>query len=50
MTEIGPTPGRPESDIYTVLLILASIFLLVGTVVIAVRAQHVFGTWLPLGL
>lgn len=50
MTEIGPTPGRPDSDIYTILLMLATIFLLVGTAAIAVRAQHFFGSWLPLGL
>ncbi len=49
MSEIGSTPSRPESDIYTILLAVAVVFLLIATVVISYRSQQFFGDWLPLG-
>ena len=38
---------RPESDIYTLLAIVATVFLAVGTVALCVRSQVLFGSWLP---
>ena len=38
---------RPESDIYTILAIIATIFLATGTVVMCIRAQTLLGNWLP---
>ncbi|MCG3139051.1 MAG: hypothetical protein HJJLKODD_02929 [Phycisphaerae bacterium] len=39
----------PTSDIYTMLLIIATLFLLAGTVFLAMRNQELFGSWMPLG-
>jgi hypothetical protein len=50
MSEGGPTPTSPQSDVYTILLIVATLFLAVATVLILVRSQQLFGRWLPLGL
>ena len=41
--------ARPESDIYTVLLAIATVFLLFGTVFVSIRNQQLFGTWVPIG-
>jgi hypothetical protein len=38
---------RPDSDIYTILVIVATVFLVTGTVLISARSQDLFGTWLP---
>ncbi len=48
MSEGGP-PSAPESDIYTVLLAIAAVFVLAATVIISVKSQQLFGHWLPLG-
>ena len=48
MSEGGP-PTAPESDIYTVLLAIAVVFVLAATVVVSVTSQNLFGTWLPFG-
>ncbi|MFH0981510.1 MAG: hypothetical protein V2A79_08225 [Planctomycetota bacterium] len=50
MSEGGPTPTSPQSDVYTILVIIATLFLVVATVFISVQAQQLFGRWLPLGL
>ena len=47
MADTGPSDIRPEHDIYTVLVIIGTVFLVIGTVVIGVRSQSLFGTWLP---
>ena len=47
MSEGGPSPSQAESDIYTVLMAVATVFVLVATVYISVRANDLFGTWLP---
>jgi len=47
MADPIPTDIRPESDVYTMLVIIASVFLLTGTVYVAVRSQALFDTWLP---
>jgi hypothetical protein len=47
MSEGGPS--APESDIYTVLLGIAAFFVLLGTVIVSVRSQQLFGNWLPFG-
>ena len=50
MSEGGPTPTSPQSDVYTMLLIIATVFLVVATVFVSFRAQQFLGNWLPLGL
>ena len=50
MSEGGQAPTSPESDVYTILLIIATLFLAVATVFLSVQAQQYFGRWLPLGL
>ncbi len=43
-------PGStPQSDTYTVLLAIATLFVLIATVFVSVRNQQLFGTWLPFG-
>ncbi|MFQ5489464.1 MAG: hypothetical protein ACE5GE_01975 [Phycisphaerae bacterium] len=44
----GPN-HRPESDTFTLLLAVATVFVLLGTVFTSVRANELFGSWLPLG-
>jgi len=39
--------ARPENDIYTVLLIVATAFVVLGLLLVAVRSAALFGTWLP---
>ena len=47
MADPSQSDLRPESDIYTMLLIVATIFLVIGTVFVSVRAQDLFGNWMP---
>ena len=42
----GPI-GKPDHDIYTVLLMLATIASAAATVFLAVRSQQLFGSWNP---
>ena len=49
MSEGGPAPDRPENDIYTILLAVASLFMLIAVVFISVRSQQLFESWLPFG-
>jgi len=46
MAEAGP-PSSPANDIYTVLIVVATAFVVLGTVIIAVRSSMLFGSWLP---
>jgi len=44
----GPnTNPNPESDIYTAWLVISTVLVAVVTVFVAVKSQHLFGTWLP---
>ncbi len=47
MADTGGSGAQPESDIFTVLVIIAAVFLLAGTIYVSVRAQALFGAWLP---
>jgi len=49
MSDIGPDTGPPTSDVYTVLVMVASAFVLIATIVSSVRSQQLFGGWLPFG-
>jgi hypothetical protein len=43
-------PGQgtqPDSDVYTILLMVATVFLVVGTLYVSVRGNSLFGNWLP---
>ncbi len=39
----------PPITVYTVLLIVATLFMIIGTVVLAWKSSELFGTWLPFG-
>ena len=43
----GPPVSQPESDIFTVLLAVATIFVVVATIYLSVRASQLYGSWLP---
>lgn len=42
-----PAAGKPESNVYTVLLLIATILVAGATVFLAVKSQHLFGSWNP---
>ncbi len=39
--------GQPENDIYTVLVILATILVAAASVYLCIRSQQLFGHWNP---
>lgn len=43
----SPAPSKPGHDVYTVLVILATILVAGATIYLAVRSQQLFGTWNP---
>ena len=43
----GPAGVSPESDIYTVLLITATLMVAGAVVFLAMKNQELFGTWNP---
>ncbi|MCH7995176.1 MAG: hypothetical protein IIB57_12140 [Planctomycetes bacterium] len=43
----GPAGMAPDSDVYTVLLIVATIVVGTATVFLCVRSQELFGSWNP---
>ncbi len=43
----GPPTAKPESNIYTILVILAAAMLLGSTIYLGMRSQVLFGTWNP---
>ncbi len=45
----GPDGGRPDHDVYTVLVILATALVAGATVFLCIRSQQLFGTWNPFG-
>ncbi len=45
----GPADGQPENNVYTILVILATVLVAGATVFLAMRSQHLFGSWNPFG-
>jgi hypothetical protein len=43
----GPAASRPGNDVYTVLLILATVLVAGATIFLAIRSQQLFGSWNP---
>jgi len=43
----GPNAARPDSNVYTILVILAAAMLLGSTIYLGMRSQVLFGTWNP---
>ena len=43
----GPAGTKPDNDVYTVLLILATILVAGATIYLAIRSQQLFGDWNP---
>lgn len=39
--------GRPENDVYTVLVMLAAVVVAAATVYLAIKGQQLFGSWNP---
>jgi hypothetical protein len=52
MTQVSssrvPSQIKPRSDVYTVLVIIAWFFVLMGTVFLFIRSHQLFGQWLPM--
>lgn len=44
----GPAGAKPENNIYTILLILATVLVAGATIYLAIRSQQLFGDWNPL--
>jgi len=42
-----PSSSKPQNDIYTVMVIIASAVVLAGTIFLLVRSQQLFGNWNP---
>jgi hypothetical protein len=42
-----PVEAKPRNNIYTVLLIVATVLVAAATVYLAVRSQQLFGSWNP---
>jgi len=47
MTERPAEGGQPESNVYTVLLIVATVIVAGATLFLVVRSQQLFGSWNP---
>ena len=45
----GRIQVRPPVTIYTVLLIIATLFMIAGTVFLAWKSNALFGDWMPFG-
>ena len=43
----APASGKPENNVYTVLLILATVLVVGATMYLAIRNQQLFGDWNP---
>ena len=46
-TSLTPVQARPGTDLYSVLLIIATALLASGTIFVAVRTYQLFGSLLP---
>ena len=44
-----PAGTKPGNNIYTVLLITATVLVATATVYLAMRSQQLFGSWNPFG-
>ena len=44
-----PADAKPGNNVYTILLILATVLVAGATVYLAVRSQQLFGSWSPFG-
>ena len=44
-----PAGGRPENDVYTVLVMLATVLVVGATIYLGLRSQQLFGNWNPFG-
>lgn len=42
-----PAGATPESNVYTVLLVVATLLVAAATVFLAVQSQTLFGSWNP---
>ncbi len=42
-----PEAGRPENNVYTVLVILATVLVAAATIYLGIRGQQLFGSWNP---
>ena len=49
MSERPAAGDQPENNIYTMLLIVASAFVIAATVYMAIRSSQLFGSWNPFG-
>lgn len=47
MADPSRSEAKPEMDVYTALVVVATIFLVAGTAYVSVRAQALFGNWMP---
>ena len=47
MADPSRSDAKPESDVYTALVVVAAIFLVAGAVYVSARAQALFGNWMP---
>lgn len=45
----GRIKVSPPNSIYTVLVIVATLFVIAGTVFLAYQSQKLFGGWIPKG-
>ncbi len=45
----GRIKVSPPITIYTVLLIIATLFMILGTVILAWKSNMLFGDWMPFG-
>ena len=43
----SPVGQKPDNDIYTVLLIVATILVLAATIFMGIRSDELFGSWNP---
>jgi len=44
-----PANQKPENNVYTVLVIVATALVVGATVYLAIRSQQLFGSWNPFG-
>ena len=42
-----PAEGKPENNVYTVLLFIATLLVAGATVFLAVKSHQLFGSWNP---
>ena len=47
MMSESPSGQKPENNVYTVLLVIATVLVACATVYLAIRSQQMFGSWNP---